>query len=322
MNKYSAIVVGCGSIGALKPDKYDGPDTENMFTLAHALHEHPQVEIIGFVDTDKDKVERACAKWGVTNAMNLSMFPADIVVISTHTENHLQVLEDVCRAVRSRVIDRKMVVLLEKPAGISPIDVGIVPSLVTVGVDYTRRYSGAFQRLAKTLRGEKVHSCVVHYNRGLYRDGCHAIDLFHWFFGEMNYKRVLGIPILDYSDTDPTEFVHMEFERCPHVLMVPVDGREICLFGITVVADSGRYTVTDDGVSIEYAAKSGSAYGDYDTISSLRSYTYATDMEIALFRYVREAVQVLDGEREQFSCTLNDSNKVHETIQRIRGARV
>ena len=63
MNKYNVAIIGVGSIGALKNNQFDSPDTDNIFTHAHACYNHPQVDKIGFFDTDLDKALKAMEKW-------------------------------------------------------------------------------------------------------------------------------------------------------------------------------------------------------------------------------------------------------------------
>jgi predicted dehydrogenase len=61
---YNAIIIGCGSIGTTKDNKYDDPEkNDNILTIAHAFHNHPQIKLIGVIDSDPVKAKQAGDKW-------------------------------------------------------------------------------------------------------------------------------------------------------------------------------------------------------------------------------------------------------------------
>ena len=59
MKKYNALIIGAGSIGALKPDKLDNIKSKNILTIAHAFKKNPQINLIGIIDIDKNKAIEA-----------------------------------------------------------------------------------------------------------------------------------------------------------------------------------------------------------------------------------------------------------------------
>jgi len=63
MNIYKVAIIGCGSIGANKPDHIDSPNSENVLTHAHAVSAHSRTELVAFVDIDKKKLRSARFKW-------------------------------------------------------------------------------------------------------------------------------------------------------------------------------------------------------------------------------------------------------------------
>ncbi len=63
MKQYTAAIIGCGSIGALKPDEYDHKEGKNILTHAHALYNNIQIKEIIFIDSDEDKMNAARMKW-------------------------------------------------------------------------------------------------------------------------------------------------------------------------------------------------------------------------------------------------------------------
>ena len=49
MSIYKVSIIGCGSIGANKPDHIDSPITENILTHAHAVYHHQKTELFALV---------------------------------------------------------------------------------------------------------------------------------------------------------------------------------------------------------------------------------------------------------------------------------
>ena len=60
---YNVLIIGAGSVGTSKPDKYDSPLTENILTHAHAVYNNDDLKIIGIVDKDLKKAKKAGKKW-------------------------------------------------------------------------------------------------------------------------------------------------------------------------------------------------------------------------------------------------------------------
>ena len=116
MNKYNAVIIGAGSIGAFKPDKYDSPGNTDCLTIAHAFWKHPQIELIGIIDQNRRKAIQASEKWKCLYSTkttseiehNAKKY-IDIVAIATPTQTHRKVLEEVMSRVKPKII------LMEKP---------------------------------------------------------------------------------------------------------------------------------------------------------------------------------------------------------------
>ena len=64
--RYTAVLLGAGSIGALKPNEFDSPDTEEILTHAHAIYNHPKINLLGIIDSNINKAKKAGNKWKKT----------------------------------------------------------------------------------------------------------------------------------------------------------------------------------------------------------------------------------------------------------------
>ena len=63
---YKALIIGAGSIGALKDDKFDSPSNpDKVLTHAHAFYKHPDIKIKCVIDRDILKARMAAEKWGL-----------------------------------------------------------------------------------------------------------------------------------------------------------------------------------------------------------------------------------------------------------------
>jgi len=63
------LIIGAGSIGALKPNELDSPTTENILTHAHALHRlrgRREIDDFFIVDVDEEKAGEACVRWNTS----------------------------------------------------------------------------------------------------------------------------------------------------------------------------------------------------------------------------------------------------------------
>jgi len=77
MTKYKALICGAGSIGALKPDEFDSPESKQIYTHAHACYSHPNIDLVGIVDQDFEKASKAGTKWNTTAYGSINEFKYD-----------------------------------------------------------------------------------------------------------------------------------------------------------------------------------------------------------------------------------------------------
>lgn len=320
--RFKAAVVGAGSIGAMKPDRYDSPKTKNILTMAHAFHKHPQVDLVGIVDIDGARSAAAARKWDTTGYVYYDDIlrehgEIDLLAVCIPTEKHYEFFRSLRRG------SAKMI-LAEKPF-CSSYDEAQSAALfldalnLPVAVNYTRRYLPAFQILRddieKGLSG-KVLSCVVYYDRGTVRDGSHAIDLFRFLFGKFMGGSVLpGRRCADYSDEDITLPIHLVYERCENCFMIPADGTQHSIFEVDIITSKGRCRFIDNGKVMEtYPVKPEGTYGDYKVLSPLPEIRYKTELETGLIRYVQHCIDYLEYREPVLICPADEAVTMWETL--------
>jgi len=314
-NKYNAVVVGAGSIGAMKPDKFDGPKTKNILTIAHAFYKHPQINFVGIVDIDAKKSHDAAIKWKTKSYLSVHMVQEksiDILALCIPTEFHYPFIKN---NFDTPIIKSPKIILAEKPfcetynEATAARDI-LRRAVIPTSIDYIRRYDKSMQELKskfdKGIYGE-AYSCTIHYDRGLYRDGCHAIDICNFLFGKNLGGSVLpGRRANDYDDKDLSYPVHMVYEKCGNVFMIPGDGRAHSIFEIDIIFEKARIKLVDHGLKMEvYNVEPEKTYGSYKSLSAKHK-TIKTHLNNALYNYVDNAVNFLDG-KEQLICTAKDA---------------
>lgn len=324
MEKCKVAIIGCGSIGALKDDKFDSFITENVFTHAHAAYAHPDAELVGFVDINSDRGHNAAGKWGGVYCQEIGTIfsekEIDIAIVATPTETHHQVVIEAAH-------HNPKLIIIEKPftenkkdcmAAMCTCNKKKIPLLV----NYTRRFDVVTQRIKEIYDHGifgKAQVCTIWYNRGLKRDGCHALDFIQWFFGKfidgVIKQPELGIP--DFSQNDLTQAICLCFEKCKHVFMIPVDGRLFSMFEIEIIFENAAIRWKDSGLKIEERGISKSKFGPYNSIGPVFK-SYDSALRFALLRLLGNAIDYLRF-RSPLGCTGGDALAIHEIIEFLRG---
>ena len=324
--RYKAIVIGCGSIGALKDSQYDSPgNSDQIFTHAHAYYEHPDIELIGVIDTDFEKVKKAGNKWLCLAYHNYNFdfeLDADIISVCVPTENHAEILREIIKL-------QPKLVIAEKPFCSNLKEALVITELykqanIPILINYTRRFDliGS-EILNKIKNGEygKIYHARCLYGRGLKRDGCHAIDIFNWVLGKPRGGNWGGWGwgsggVVDYLSDDPSYDLNLKYEKCGFVKMVGVDSRNYGLFEIEFVTEKGIISFTKWGQHVHISTpEPEKTYGQYQSLIRNKEFI-ASGLNMALYNMAQNAVDFLDGKTD-LKCTVEDALKVHKVIEEI-----
>ncbi len=315
MKKYTAITIGCGSVGALKPDKFDSPDTEAVLTHAHAIFNHKRIELLGCIDADGSKANLAAEKWG-TEVYNKILGNPDIVVVATPTSTH----KDVFGYIHENLDPR--IVVGEKPLGSDIVECRHINATndSEIAVNYIRRYEHTHQTVAAIFyhlgKSEQIYGCHVYYGRGLMHDGCHALDLMNWWFGRQVCTKITNFVVEE--DFDPSYGFVAKHDRCPQVVFTPVDSKEVGMFEIEVMTSVGKYSLISNGskLSLRQVVK-GDDWGDYPSLG-VESNTTSTDLTNAMTGLYDNVIDYLDG-KAKLKCTGEDAVNVWKNYEQIKG---
>jgi predicted dehydrogenase len=323
MKRYTAAIIGAGSIGALKPDKYDSPKTKEVLTHAHAYWmQRKRVQLTHIIDANIDKAKTASKKWETNWGDNLSSIPQgiDIISICTPDNTHKQMVEQ-CLLIQPKLI------ILEKPGGKDLKECQSIRSMclqnkIPLMIDYSRRYEISTKIVKEDVDNNRlgeIYSCVVYYDRGLLRDGSHAIDLLNYWFGPFLNGFILpGKKHEDWDNIDTTVPVWLSYEKCNNVFLIPSDGRSFSTFDIIITTEAGQISYKEHGTKMHFTSVVPEPiYGDYKTLAP-EALKLKTELTISLQLMIENGLNFLDG-REMLICTGKDAVKVHEVIQFLRG---
>ena len=318
MNKYNALIIGCGSIGAIKPSKFDSPKTKSILTHAHAYYSHPQIDNIGFIDIDDNKAKKAAKKWNKNNSTFMMEIKNnfDIISICTPTENHYESL-------LSALEMNPKIVIAEKPFCKNIEEAKIISDIykeknIPIIVGYIRRYNKIHESIKDIINIDEIgtiYSCTLYYDRGFKRDGSHFIDLCNYWFGNFEKGQLLpSSPIYDYSHNDPTFAVHLSYEKCKNIFMIPSDGNKFSIFEIDIIGSRKRLKFINNGNKlIRFDIKNEEIYGNYSAMSN-EGVSFETDLNQSLLSLVQNAIDVIENKADLI-CSSYDAIKVHEIFK-------
>jgi len=317
MNKTKVLIVGAGSIGALKPSEFDSPESKYIYTHAHACYSHPSIELVGIVDKDCEKALIAANKWNTKDFNNIEEFyfrggEPEIVIVAVDTAHHVKVIKELIQY-------GPKVIICEKPFTPSYDDAEHISKIcgamgIKLIINYNRTWVPELQKLSEALAAGiygEVYNFTLRYSHGLKRDGCHAL---HWClqtFGEVGIyqscdNKYLGVGV-DLNDVNPHFF--FEAERCPVVSFIPI-GHAYSTYNADIYTEKGRIELLNNWKTIRVHDLIKSTYGDYPA-TGLGFVDEETQLDQALTYLLDNALEVLAGRKE---ISIQPALEVHKIL--------
>ena len=332
------LIIGCGSIGGLKEDKYDRPNGKNILTLAHAFYNNSNTNKLIFYDKNINKAKQAAIKWNGFYCTNLKFaitdFFPEIIVIAVNTKYHEEVLWEIYKLLNECILNTKtnnsykpQLMIVEKPFTTNyeealNISINFESINVPIMIDYSRRFDPTIQKLQRKIFNrdlDPIYNAVLTYTRGFKRDASHGIDLFNYLFGKCLGGQLLNKnnSFCDFSKEDPTYAAYLSYEQCPHVFLVPVDGRDYDIFDLTIYAKKSKHVFTDHGKRyMSYLARPELTYGNYDSMSTEPIYTEETSLTSSLSLLTKNAFDFIH-KGSKLLCTDRNAINVHEVFKKL-----
>lgn len=327
MISHDVLIIGCGSIGALKDNKYDSVNGKNILTLAHAFHKHPLTKSIHFYDNDIEKAKQAAIKWYGSYYLNLeeaiSSSQPSIIIVATPTQFHYDTLWKIMEFI-DRVTYKPKLIICEKPFCTDYAQALIIHNSynvrqIPIMIDYSRRFDPIIQNFREQLLNYlPIYSLVLTYTRGFKRDASHGIDLCNFFFGNFKQGVILDSGIVDFSPDDLTYSAHLSYELCNNVFLSPVDGRDYDIFDINIYCKGMRFNFVDHGKTfIQYEAIEETTYGNYKSMPSESKCKTYTQLTNTLYLLAENAYDYISMNKNLL-CTSADGLKVHKVFVEVK----
>ena len=254
---WKVLLIGLGDIGF----KYDLKEPKNIVqTHARAFDLHDKFELVGGIDPSIENREKFEESYGICTFKNIisafESMKADVVVIASPTNFHLENLKEVLLCCKPKVI------LMEKPAAYLKEEAHemsrmSLKSSVPILINLVRRVDISVKEIMKKInKGVIELPCkgVVWYSKGLIHNACHFIDLLSLWLGAPKKIDVLnpGRKINDF-DCEPDLCVYFSDSS---VYFLAIDNEDFSYYNIELLAKNGKLNFGNGDVSISWQVKS------------------------------------------------------------------
>ncbi len=309
-DKLKAVIIGAGRIGAFN----DNPTSKDVLTHAHAYKKHPGFELVGFVDSDFKKAEKASSIWGGIAAKSITELSKkvhiDVVSVCISDENHYKILKEIEKLnILSGIIEKPLTTNLTDSKKILESKFFKKQKFL---VNYTRRFVPEFQELRKKiLKGNygKFITGSGMYGKGFLHNGSHLIDLLHYLLGEIKNKQVL-YSIYDFSKKDPTSSLVLQLRNGGRVLVNIIDSKYVTVFEADLYFEKARIRILDGGFLIEeYILGQDKTFKGY--IKLHLNKTIKTSLNLGLYYAVDNLYQAVAYNKQPI-CTIEDAYKAQK----------
>lgn len=297
---HKALIVGAGQIAS----GFDSPDDAVVRTHAHAYALHPGFDLVGFYDIDFERCESAAHKWRCRAFRSLSEAGGvDVVSVCVPDRYHVRTALEVVETVRPRLI------FMEKPIAQNRAELEVLKATgVRFLVNYSRRYSSCFQRLASRIRVNEFgafRNGSGYYGKGFRHNGSHMLDLLRFLIGEIDRVTELG-RIVDWTEDDPSRTVSVGFAGGGELIMQACDSRDYTVFELDLMFEKARVRIVDSGYRMEiFSAKPDDRYAGYVRLMPMEN--EAVDMDQVMSHAIEHIDRLLANPGlEQPICSLED----------------
>ncbi len=291
---YKSLIIGAGNIAS----GFDDITNSSVLTHAHAYINNPEIELLGFYDTDYEKAQSAAKKWGVKAFKE--PVNADIISICVPDEYHAETLLNVQNL-------QPKLIFLEKPVCTKKDNPEILKNIKTpILINYSRCFSKSFQELANRIKSKEFGSYengFGFYGKGFIHNGSHLINLLNLLIGKIE-KIDFKNEINDYFENDTSKEAFITFKNGKQFTMIPANCNNFTIFEFDIIFEKARIRMVNSGFELEiYKVQDSEKYTGYKNL--ILSEKITTDLDFAMSNAVQNIVDYLNGNAD-LMCTLND----------------
>jgi len=320
---FDVLIIGLGQIGMgydlnLDPKRY-------VYSHASAFSQHKGFNIVGGVDLDNRAGKAFEKKYGCAFYDNvqeaLQKHNPDVIVISVSTQFHKQVLQDIVKYSKPKVI------LCEKPLSYNIEEAYEMQQLckansIKLFVNYIRDSDpNSIEIKTKIDSGEYAGSLkgVVWYSKGLIHNGSHFIDLLKHWFGPIQSSF-----IIDNGQKLSQGDVEADFKlNFKDVSMIFTATREefFSHYTIELISPNGRLRYDRGGKLVIWQDRSSNAQGNQAKVLLNNETVIKSNLSKYQMNVVNQLNMVIKGQ-DSYLCTgeqaLELSKDIFSIIKKIK----
>lgn len=237
---HTVTIVGLGQIGmgydiGLDPIQY-------VYTHARAFSQNPNFSLILGIDPEEKKREIFRSTFHVNALGSISEIPrdfsTDILVVASHTNNHLNIIRDFLSRSKPKLI------LCEKPLSYRVEEATEIVQLceknqIPLFVNYIRKSLPEVQYIYKLIQELESYFIkgVCYYSKGLIHNGTHFLNLLGYWFGiPVQIKKIANGRVISDYDAEPDFYIEYSNAR---IQFISVREEDYSFYNVELILPTG-----------------------------------------------------------------------------------
>lgn len=314
--EYNVLIIGAGNIGAF----FDKPESPNVLTHAHAFTKIKEFNLLGFVDADSDKAEKASILWNTSYFKSLEEAfeknRIDVVSVCVPDEYHYELL------IKLSDLPIKLI-FAEKPLAKNLKEAEEIINLynkknVKCLVNYSRRFVHEFEILKENIVLGRYGELICgngYYGKGIMHNGSHLIDFLTYIIGEIKEFRTFNYNF-DFYDNDPSISAILKFQNGGTFTMNNIPCSNYTIFEIELLFEKSRIRIIDSGFKIEINEVLGNSL-----FEGYRNLVKGDEINTSLGNAMENAVTNIYNNlsfNEELKCTLENGYRAIEICEKLK----
>ncbi len=299
-----SAIVGCGRIAG----GYDRTiPTKWNLTHAGGYHLCPKVELVAVADPDFDVLKSFQKKWDVPRGYQdykelMEKESIDIISLCLPTEQHYE-------GFKSAIEHDIKAIFCEKPLS---YDLNTAQRMVEMGkgrvvsVNYFRRWNTKLANVVHHIKSGTYGKCIsvtIRYNKGIFVNGSHYVDLMRWFFGDP--KEVNFMRIVNDDPVDPGVDFCLTFNDGTTAYFINIPKTDYVFQDVDILMEKGRFVIGQRGQTLTTCEITPEPYHNlFNILSTVRE--EQTQWQECMTRAIDEIISCMENGVNS-SCTLEDA---------------
>lgn len=312
MDKYKAVIIGAGNMGAF----FDTPDSNKVLSHAHALARDERFELLGFFDCDRLKALQASELWKCRTypCLEAALEKAEVVCCAVPDEYHYDLLKTIIKFPQIKLVftEKPFTQTLDQAMELKQ---AMAQSNILCVINYSRRFLPFYKDLKEQIKsyGSFLRGTGF-YGKGLNHNGSHMIDFISFLLGtpdDLNTGQIM----YDWEKADPTVDVTLFINGRPIALM-GISCKVVTIFELELFFEKARIRILNGGMEVErYNIEESRNFKGY--------YNYILQDNI-IVDYSNSLINAVDNiygmlaENRAAECGIDDGIEVLEICDRIK----